>query len=164
MRGSRALVGLLAAAVVVGAFPTRAFTQRSGGGAPATPLEQTRLNILESGFKLNKDQKKAVKTILDEAHRSAAPVREALTRTHAAIAAAIQSSKSQEIIDAAVNEYAQQAAAMTALEMQALAQVLQTLDQEQRANGTGVRSAFFLMRGIFLDNKRWDDVPDSRGY
>jgi Spy/CpxP family protein refolding chaperone len=164
MRGSRALVGLLAAAVVVAAVSTRAFTQRSGGGAPATPLEQTRLNILESGFKLNKDQKKAVKTILDEAHKSAAPVREALTRTHAAIAAAIQSGKSQEIIDAAVNEYAQQAAAMTALEMQALAQVLQTLDPEQRANAPGVRSAFFLMRGIFLDNKRWDDVPDSRGY
>jgi hypothetical protein len=53
---------------------------------------------------------------------------------------------------------------MTALEMQALAQVLQTLDQEQRANGAGVRSAFFLMRGIFLDNKRWDDTPDGRSY
>jgi hypothetical protein len=164
MRGSRALVGLLAAVVVVAALPTRAFTQRGGSGAPPTPLEQTRLNILESGFKLNKDQKKAVKTILDEAHKSAAPVREALSRTHAAIAAAIQSNKSQEIIDAAVNEYAQQAAAMTALEMQALAQVLQTLDQEQRANGAGVRSAFFLMRGIFLDNKRWDDTPDGRSY
>jgi hypothetical protein len=143
---------------------TGAFAQRGGGGAPPIPQALTRLNILESGFKLNKDQKKAVKTILDEAHKSAAPVREALTRTHAAIAAAIQSGKSQEIIDAAVNEYAQQAAAMAALEMQALAQVLQTLDQEQRANGAGVRSAFFLMRGIFLDNKRWDDVPDSRGY
>jgi Spy/CpxP family protein refolding chaperone len=164
MRGRRALVGLLAAVVVVAALPARAFTQRGGGGAPPTPLEQTRLNILESGFKLNKDQKKAVKTVLDEAHKSAAPVRAALTRTHAAIAAAIQSNKSQEEIDAAVNEYAQQAAAMTALEMQALAQVLQTLDQEQRANGAGVRSAFFLMRGIFLDNKRWDDTPDGRSY
>ena len=159
-----ALVGLLAAVVVVAVFPTRAFTQRGGGGAPPTPLEQTRLNILESAFTLNKDQKKAVKTILDEAHKSAAPVREALSTTHAAIAAAIQSNRSQEVVDAAVNEYAQQAAAMTAIEMQALAQVLQTLEQEQRANGAGVRSAFFLMRGIFLDNKRWDDVPDSRGY
>ena len=164
MSGRGALVGLLAAVVVVAVFPTRAFTQRGGSGAPATPLEQTRLNIFESGFKLNKDQKKAVKTILDGAHKSAAPVREALATTHAAIATAIQSNKSQEVIDAAVNEYAQQAAAMTALEMQALAQVLQALDQEQRTNEAGVRSAFFLMRGIFLDNKRWDDVPDSRGY
>ena len=165
MRGRAALVGLLAAVVVVAAFPTRALSQRGGSGAaPPIPLEQTRLNILEAGFRLNKDQKKSVKTMLDDAHKSAAPVREALTRTHAAIGAAIQSGKSQADIDAAVNEYAQEAAAMTALEMKALAQVLQALDPEQRANQQAVRSAFFLMRGIFLDNKRWDDVPDSRGY
>ena len=164
MRGSRALVGLVAAVVVMGALPILASAQRSGGGAPATPVDQTRLNILESAFKLNKDQKKAVKTILDDAHKNAASVRESLTSTHAAIAAAIQSNKSQDVVDAAVNEYAKQAAAMTALEMQALAQVLQSLDPEQRTNGAGVRSAFFLMRGIFLDNKRWDDVPDGRGY
>ena len=164
MRGSAALVGLLAAVVVVAACPTRALTQRGGSGAPAIPLEQTRLNILESGFRLNKDQKKSVKTMLDDAHKSAAPVREALTRTHAAIGAAIQSGKSQEDIDAAVNEYAQQAAAMTAFEMKALAQLLQALEPEQRANGAGVRSAFFLMRGIFLDTKRWDDTPDGRSY
>lgn len=164
MRGSAALVGLLAAVLVVAAFPTRALTQRGGSGAPPIPLEQTRLNVLESGFRLNKDQKKSVKAMLDDAHKSAAPVREALTRTHAAIGAAIQSGKSQADIDAAVNEYAQQAAAMTALEMKALAQVLQALDPEQRGNQQAVRSAFFMMRGIFLDNKRWDDVPDSRGY
>lgn len=164
MRGIQALVGLVATVVVLGAFPIPASTQRGGSGAPPTPLEQTRLNILESAFKMNKDQKKAVKTILDDAHKDAASVRESLSRTHAAIAAAIQSSKSQDVVDAAVNEYALHAAAMTALEMQALAQVLHTLDQEQRANGAGVRSAFFLMRGIFLDTKRWDDTPDGRSY
>jgi len=164
MRGSRTLISLLAAVAVVVAFSPRAFSQRGGSGAPATPLDVTRLNILESGFKLSKDQKKAVKTILDDAHKSAAPMREALTKTHAAIAAAIQSSRSQQDIDAAVNEYAQQAAAMAALEMKSLAQVLQTLEPEQRGNQAAVRSAFFLMRGVFLDNKRWDDVPDSRSY
>lgn len=164
MKGIRALAGLLAAAVVLGACSILASAQRGGSGAPPTPLEQTRLNILESAFKLNKSQKKAVKTILDDAHRNAASVRESLTRTHAAIAEAIESSKGQDVVDAAVNQYALQAAAMTAVEMQALAQILQALDQEQRANGAGVRSAFFLMRGIFLDNKRWDDVPDSRSY
>lgn len=164
MRGSAALVGLLAALLVVAAFPTRALTQRGGSGAPPIPLEQTRLNVLESGFRLNKDQKKSVKAMLDDAHKSAAPVREALTRTHAAIGAAIQSGKSQADIDAAVNEYAQEAAAMTALEMKALAQVLQALDLEQRGNQQAVRSAFFLMRGIFIDNKRWDDTPDGRSY
>ena len=93
-----------------------------------------------------------------------APIREALTRTRTAIAAAIQAGRSQADIDAAVNAYAEQAAAMAALEMKALGHVLQALDQNQRSNTDAVRSAFFMMRGIFLDNKRWDEVPDSRGY
>ena len=57
-----------------------------------------------------------------------------------------------------------QAAAMSALEMKTLAQLLLQLDPEQRGNQSAVRSAFFLMRGIFLDAKKWDAVPDSRSY
>jgi Spy/CpxP family protein refolding chaperone len=137
--------------------------QRGGGGAPAVPTTVTRLESLEADLKLTKDQKKNARTILDDAHKSGAPIREALTRTRAAIAAAIQAGKAQADIDAAVSSYAEQATAMTALEMKALAQVLQALEPEQRANTAGVRSAFFLMRGIFLD-KKWDEVPDARGY
>jgi hypothetical protein len=124
----------------------------------------TRLETLEADFKLTKDQKKAVKSILDDAHKSASPTREALTRTRTALAAAIVAGKGQSDIDAAVNAYAEQAAAMTAVEMKALAQVMESLDKDQRANQAGVRSAFFLMRGIFLDNKKWDEIPDARGY
>ena len=87
-----------------------------------------------------------------------------MIRTRAAIAAAIQAGKEQTEVDRATSDYAEQAAAMTALEMTTLAQVIQTLDQDQRGNSSGIRSAFFLMRGIFLDKKRWDDVPDSRSY
>lgn len=132
-----------------------------GGGAPS---QVTRLETLEADFKLTKDQKKSVKTLLDDAHKSAAPIREALATTRAAIAAAIQANKPQAEIDAAVNSYAEQAAAMTALEMKTLGQLLQSLDPEQRADSGALRSAFFLMRGIFLDNKKWDEVPDSRSY
>ena len=139
---------------------------RSGGetadGAEVYP--PTRLQILETAFRLKKDQKKAIKAIMDEAHKSAAPIREGLISTRAAIAAAVEGNKSQAEIDAGVNDYAGQAAAMTAIEMKALAQVVQVLDAEQRGNAAGIRSAFFLMRGMFLDNKRWDDVPDNRGY
>jgi Spy/CpxP family protein refolding chaperone len=163
---------LAAAAVVVGLFGTFSaplHAQRGGGGggmsgAQVGGVPLTRLETLTADFKLNKDQKKAVKTLLDEAHKNAAPTREALTSSHAAIAAAIAANKGQSEIDAAVKQYAQQAAAMATLEMKALAQLLQQLDPEQRANQAAVRSAFFLMRGIFLDSKRWDTVPDARSY
>jgi Spy/CpxP family protein refolding chaperone len=148
-------------------LPALALAQRGGGargGGGNVDFQLTRLEILSADFKLNKDQKKNVKAILDEAHKTAAPIRDALARTRAAISSAIQSNRAQPDIDAAVAEYAAQAAQMTALEMTALAQVVQTLDPEQRSNSAGVRSAFFMMRGIFLDKRRWDDVPDYRSY
>lgn len=161
-----AIFGACAAVVVAATLAAPIFAQRGGGrgGGGSVTFQLTRLEILAAGFNLNKDQKRAVKTILDDAHKSAAPVREGLTRTRAAIAAAIQASKEQSEIDRAISDYAEQAAAMTVLEMTTLAQVIQTLDHAQRGNSAGIRSAFFLMRGIFLDKKRWDDVPDSRSY
>jgi hypothetical protein len=158
--------GACAAAVVAGILATPALAQRGGGrgSLPSADFQLTRLETLASSFTLNKDQKKAVKTILDAAHTSASSARDGLTRTRAAIAAAIQANNEQAEIDRAIGEYAEQAAAMTAVEMTALAEIIQTLDSAQRANPAALRSAFFLMRGIFLDKRRWDDIPDSRSY
>jgi Spy/CpxP family protein refolding chaperone len=167
-RSGHAIVGAFLAVLSIVSLSAAALPQRGGrgggGGGTAPPYQATRMESLEADFKLTKDQKKSVKTILDDAHKSAAPIREALARTRAAIATAIQANKAQADVDAAVNSYAEQAAAMTSLEMKSLAQVLQALDQEQRGNANAVRSAFFLMRGIFLDNKKWDEIPDSRSY
>jgi len=143
--------------------------QRGGRGSgpsvgDGAAFQPTRLETLTADFKLSKDQKKAVKTVLDVAHKDAAATREALLASHAAIGAVIAANKSQPDVDAAVKQYGQQAAAMAMLEMKALAQMLQQLDPEQRANQVAVRSAFFLMRGIFLDSKHWDAVPDARSY
>ena len=166
-RARSVLIGLVLSVLGAAAFPGVALAQRGGGGrgsGGSAPSDLTRLETLEAGFKLTKDQKSTVKKILDDAHKNAAPVRDALTKARAAITAAIQANKPQADIDAAVGSYAEQAAAMTALEMKALAQVLQAREAGQRANAAGVQSAFFLMRGIFLDSKKWDDVPDGRGY
>jgi len=156
------LLTLMLPATAVAQRSGRAGGGRDGGGGAA--FELTRLNLLEADLGLNKDQKKAVKTILNDAHKEAAPVREGLTTSRGAIAAAILANKPQIEIDAAIGNYASQAAAMTALEMKALAQVLQAVTPEQRTDANGVRSAFFLMRGIFIDNKHWDEVPDGRSY
>ena len=53
---------------------------------------------------------------------------------------------------------------MATIETKALAQVLKALDKDQVANTQAVSSAFFLMRGVFLDPKKWDDVPNGRIY
>lgn len=164
-------IGLLTTAALIVALSAWPHAQRGGGGRGGGGMsggeggyQYSRLEILANGFALTKDQKKTVKTLLDDAHKGAAATREALATSHAAIGAAIAANKSQAEIDAAVKEYAKQAAAMTELEMKALAEVLMKLEPEQRTNGAAIRSAFFMMRGIFLDDKKWDAVPDSRSY
>jgi Spy/CpxP family protein refolding chaperone len=167
---SRWSIGLLTTVALVVAFSAWPQAQRGGGrgggGAPSgeNGYQYSRLEILANGFNLTKDQKKNVKTLLDDAHKGAAATREELASSHAAIGAAIAANKGQAEIDAAVKAYAKQAAAMTELEMKALADVLTHLEPEQRTNGAAIRSAFFMMRGIFLDDKKWDAVPDSRSY
>ena len=35
---------------------------------------------------------------------------------------------------------------------------------EQRQNGAAIRSAFSMVRGMFLDEKKWDEIPKAQGY
>jgi Spy/CpxP family protein refolding chaperone len=158
---------LALAAVLVAAVATAGFAQRGGRGAGGgdtgggqMTLEFSRLEQLTRTFKLTRDQKDKVKAFLDDAQKNAAPIRDGLTETRNAIAAAIQSGKDQKDIDEAVKGYATQATAMTELEMRALARVLQTLDPDQAANAAGVQTAFFMVRGMFL-SKKWDVIPDG---
>lgn len=154
------------AAVALLPQPPKAHAQGKGGGRGASGISaigssSSRLDTLDKSFELTKDQKKAVKTLLDEAHKNAAPIREGLLKAHAAIGAAVQGNKGQAEIDAAAKSYADQAAAMAEHEMKALAGVIKLLTDAQRNNNAAVSAAFFMMRGAFLD-KKWDDTPDTR--
>jgi hypothetical protein len=55
---------------------------------------------------------------------------------------------------------------MTQLEVRALAEVLAMLTPEQQAQArtAGIRTPFFLFRGIFLDDRRWNVEPATSGY
>jgi hypothetical protein len=153
-------------AIVVGSL-TVTSAQRGGGGDLSfniSPMQLSRLERLELLFKLDKDQKKAIKTILDAAHQNAAPVRDRLTAARAALGSTIISGQPQAGLDAAAKAYGEPAAAMTAIEMQALADVLKALTPEQRQNGAAIRAAFSMVRGMFLDPKKWDEIPKAQGY
>jgi len=158
-------VGLVALSVTIASSAAPA--AQKGGGAKAPSMmnigtSSSRLDALEKAFTLTKDQKKAVKTLLDDAHKAAAPIRDALAKTHAALGAAAQGNKGQADIDAAAKAYAEQASLMAAAEMKAMADVMRLLTDQQRADNAAISSTFFLMRGAFVDNKKWDDTPDTR--
>jgi Spy/CpxP family protein refolding chaperone len=150
------------AATIAGAAP---LAQRGGrGGAPSVPTGETRsrLEILTDVLVLDRGQRDAVRGILDAAFKAAAPVRAELAKSRAALAAAIASGRPEAEITAATQAYAEQATAMTQLEMEALAKILLPLSAEQKKQGT--LPAFHLMRGIFLDDRRWDEMPRRRMY
>lgn len=165
-RSFLAMVAVAAAVVISGASPQAQRGGRGGGmsGGEFGGFQLSRLEILTNDFQLTKDQKKAVKTLLDDAHKGAAPTRDALTNAHAAIGTAIAANKGQAEIDAAVKAYGQQAAAMATLEMKTFGQLVHQLTPVQKGNEGALRSAFLLMHGIFLDPKKWDATPDSRSY
>jgi hypothetical protein len=134
------------------------------GRVGSVSIQLRRLELLEEAFDFKGDAKKAVKTIFDEAHKSAAPVREQLAAARSAIVAALQAGAPQTEMDAAVKAYAEVAGTMTALEMTSLGKALQTLDKSALSNTTALQSAFFLTRGMFLNKDRWDAVPEYQGY
>lgn len=122
-----------------------------GGGA-------TRFEVLTSLLKLEGDQKKQAKSIMDAEYKSAAATRDAWGKSRAAVGMAIQNGQAQPEIDQAITKHAADASAMAAIEMQALAKILAVLPSEQK-NNTAIQTAIFAMRRAFT-GKKWDVTPD----
>jgi hypothetical protein len=146
------LAGILAA--------TLASAQRGGGGrgastGPLSPMggQADKLAMLTDTLKLNKDQKKLVKTILDEGQKEAAPLRDEATKSRQAIGEAISAGKSQAEIDQLVKSQAAIDSRMAEIEMRAFVKIYQGLDKDQQP---GAQVLFQMMSGIFK-NKNWNE-------
>jgi hypothetical protein len=150
-----------------------AFTQMAGFFLPQANLRGVdrspsgaalgRLDILTNLLSLDNNQRREIRTWLDEAHKAQADTRKGLAATRLALLDAVRAGD-QAAIDAAAAAYATHATAMTDAEMAVFARILLRLSPEQRANQQAVSTAFMMMRGFFVDNRRWDIVPDGRTY
>ena len=131
-----------------------------GGGRGGSNLDvpsigasrPSRLDRLTQTLSLNKDQKKDIKNILDEAQKEANPVRDQLSRSRLAIGDAIQSGKGQDEINQLVASEAAVQAQMAGIELNAFAKIFKGLDKDQQAK---TRSIFQMMKGMF-DGKNWN--------
>jgi Spy/CpxP family protein refolding chaperone len=168
MNPRRSTLWTIAATSVVLLLTSAVFAQRGGrgggGGGGGMVAASNRLDIFTTAFTLDKDQKKKVQTILDEGYKSAAPIRGQLTTARAAIVAAIQAGKPQSDLDPLVRDYAVHVTAMTSAEMKALADITRVLKDEQKGNASATQAALYLMRGMFINDKKWNITPDGRGY
>jgi Spy/CpxP family protein refolding chaperone len=104
-------------------------------------------------LKLTKEQKKDVKSLMDEAQKEAAPLKDQIAKSRAQLAAAIEAGK-QDDIDKAVKSHSELEAQMAAIEMKAFAGIYKMLDADQRQRS---RTVFTIMPGIF-HAKNWADA------
>lgn len=134
-----------------------------GGGGGGTFTIPTRLVLLTQTLKLDPAQVKSAKATLDAAFKNAAEARAQLAAAHEAIGAAIQAKKDPDQIASLVKAYSERAAAMTSLEMKALADVLKPLPEDIRAASARIDGAIAIMRAAFI-GKKWDEAAGTRNY
>jgi hypothetical protein len=149
------LAGILAASL--------AFAQGRGGGGGGrgggsnAPImmgsHADKLAILADNLKLNKDQKKLVKTVLDEGQKEAAPLRDESAKGRLAIGEAVSAGKSQDEIDKLVKSQADVESQMAGIEMKAFVKIYQELDKDQQSKA---QVLFQMMNGIFK-GKNWNE-------
>jgi imidazolonepropionase-like amidohydrolase len=140
-----------------------AFAQgkKGGGGGdsngpPMSAAAPNKFDTICNALNLNKDQKKAVKTMLDDAAKEAAPLRDQMSKGRIAIADAIQAKKSDDEVTQGVNAYAALATQMSSLEINTFAKIYAGLDETQKANKSGVGMVFNLMKNLFA-TKNWNE-------
>jgi hypothetical protein len=146
--------------LLAGILATSLASAQRGGKGGASPISMpmggntpNKLEILTETFKLNKDQKKLVKTVLDEGQKEAAPLREEAAKSRQAIGEAVSAGKSQDEIDKLVKSHAGIETQMAGIEMKAFARIFKELDKEQQPRA---QILFQMMNGIFK-NKNWND-------
>jgi Spy/CpxP family protein refolding chaperone len=116
------------------------------------------LDTLAQLLKLNHDQRKDVKGIMDEAQKEAAPLRDDMLKSREQIAAVIEAGKSQDEIDKAVKDFAAQEGQMANLEAKAFNKIFAGLEADQKANSQGLISTLMFLHGIFK-RKNWNTNP-----
>jgi len=129
-----------------------------GGGDDLSPRRegpaQTRMDRIAAMLTLDPDQRKAVKSILDDGQKDAGPVRDQLAAAQTGIADSVLAGKGQEETGKTVEGYAALDTQMTMIELRTLTKISQSLRAEQQAKLGGL---FWMMRGIFK-NKNWNDA------
>ena len=107
---------------------------------------QTPFDIFADRLKLNKDQKAEAQTVLADAMKESAALRQQLAQSRVAIANAILGGKSEDDLKKVMDAYASVVAQETGIETKAFAKVCATLKPNQQGKAA---AAFESMAGIF---------------
>lgn len=132
----------------------------SRGGNPSVagtgmPAASNMLDSIAASLNLNKDQKKALRTILADGAKEAAPLRDRMRKSRLAAGEAVGGKKSDGEIRQLVKTSAELSTQLMQVELKAFAGIGATLDDTQKADKQGMGRVLILMNNIY-GNKNWN--------
>jgi Heavy-metal resistance len=131
----------------------------SGGGDMGPqmgPPSTNRFDNIANTLKLNKDQKKTVRTIFEDGAKEAAPVRDQMSKSRIAVGEAITANKSEDELKQIAKTSSDLAAQLSQLEIKAFAKVFAALDDDQKKDMRGLGHALSLVNGMY-HVKNWNE-------
>ena len=126
---------------------------RGGGGEmdprAGSPPSSNRFENIANSLNLNKDQRKTVRTILDEGAKEAAPIRDQMSKSRIAVGEAITANKSEDELKQVAKTASDLNAQLSQIEIQTFAKMYGALDDIQKKDMRGLGRALFLMNGMY---------------
>jgi hypothetical protein len=151
------IIGLLCASL---GLAQRGGGSKKGGGDEGAGITMqaapTKLDRIALTLVLTKDQKKAVKTILEDGAKEAAPLREQLSKSRMAVGEAIVAKKNDDELKTVGRSSSDVSAKLVQLELQTFAKIVASLDDTQKVNKQALGQVLMAMTNIYHE-KNWNE-------
>ena len=120
------------------------------------PAAATRFDDIANALNLNKDQKKTVRTSLDDGAKEAAPIRDQIGKSRIVVGEAIAANKGEDELKQVARTASNLATQLTQVEIKTFAKIVGALDDTQKKDIRSVNRVFGLMSNIY-HNKNWNE-------
>jgi hypothetical protein len=151
------VAGLLCASV---ALAQGGYGKKGGGGGDMgpqmAPPSTNRFDNIAGALNLNKDQKKAVRTIFEDGAKEAAPVRDQMSKSRIAVGEAITANKSEDDLKQIAKTSSDLAAQLSQIEIKVFAKMFAALDDGQKKDMRSLGRALTLINGMY-HVKNWNE-------
>jgi hypothetical protein len=126
-------------------------------GAPmGASASNNRFDNIANTLKLDKDQKKTVRTILEDGAKDAAPLRDQIGKSRIAVGEAVTANKSEEELKQIAKTSSDLSAQLALLEIKTFAKIFGTLDDTQKKDTHALSHVLQLTNGMY-HIKNWNE-------
>jgi len=133
-----------------------------GGGGDLNPRSggergsSNRFDMIANVLNLDRDQKKSVRTILEDGAKEAAPIRDQMSKSRIAVGEAIAANKSEDELKQVAKTSSDFDAQLSELEIGAFGKIFAELNDTQKKDMQSLGRALFLMNGMY-HIKNWTE-------